>query len=179
MLTLVNACSQQGSPKNPEAHLGLVSDQRIIDAPQKEPGSWLSYGQTYKEQRFSMLSQINKDNIDQLGLAWQKTIGGSTERMQGTPLVVDGIMYVTSGWSIVYALDARTGKEIWRYDPKTDRQYVKLSCCGGVVNRGAAVYKGKVYVGTFDGRLIAMTRRRAKKSGTLTPITHRPLVDST
>ena len=97
MLTLVNACSQQESPKSPEAHLGLVSDQRIIDAPQKEPGSWLSYGQTYKEQRFSMLSQINKDNINQLGLAWQKTIGGSTERMQGTPLVVDGIMYVTSG----------------------------------------------------------------------------------
>ena len=59
--------------------------------------------------------------------------------MQGTPLVVDGIMYVSSGWSIVYALDAKTGKEIWRYDPQTDRQFVKLSCCGGAVNRGVAV----------------------------------------
>ena len=156
MLTLVIACSRSESPKMPDVRFGLVSDQRIIEAPLKEPGSWLSYGQTYKEQRFSTLSQINKDNIDELGLAWQKNIGGSTERMQGTPLVVDGIMYVTSGWSIVYALDARTGEEIWRYDPKTDRQYVKLSCCGGVVNRGAAVYKGKVYVGTFDGRLIAI-----------------------
>ena len=80
----------------------------------------------------------------------------TTERMQGTPLVVDGIMYVSSGWSIVYALDAKTGNEIWRYDPQTDRQFVKLSCCGGAVNRGVAVYQGKVYVGTFDGRLVAI-----------------------
>ena len=76
--------------------------------------------------------------------------------MQGTPLVADGIMYVSSGWSIVYALDAKTGNEIWRYDPQTDRQFVKLSCCGGAVNRGVALYQGKVYVGTFDGRLIAI-----------------------
>ena len=156
MLALLFACSESESPKSPDTPLGLVTDQRIIEAPQNEPGSWLSYGQTYKEQRFSTLSQIRKDNIGQLGLAWQKTLGGSTERMQGTPLVADGVMYVTSGWSIVYALNAKTGEEIWRYDPKTDRQYVKLSCCGGVVNRGAAVYKGKVYVGTFDGRLIAI-----------------------
>ena len=133
-----------------------VNDQRIIEASKKEPGSWLTYGQTYKEQRFSKLTQISKSNITSLGLAWNRVLGGSSERMQGTPLVVDGVMYVTSGWSIVYALDAKTGKEIWRYDPQTDRQFVKLSCCGGAVNSGVAVYKGKVFVGTFDGRLIAI-----------------------
>ena len=162
-LILLLACSERELPKTTPTPLGLVTDQRIIDAPKNEPGSWLSYGQTYKEQRFSMLSQIRKDNIDRLGLAWQKTIGGSTERMQGTPLVVDGVMYVTSGWSIVYALDAKSGEEIWRYDPKTDRQYVKLSCCGGAVNRGAAIYQGKVYVGTFDGRLIAIDATTGKE----------------
>ena len=153
---VITGCSKNETPTVTPDPLGQVSDQRIINAPQEEPGSWLTYGQTYKEQRFSMLTQINKTNIQELGLEWHKDIGGPTERMQGTPLVVDGIMYVSSGWSIVYALDAKTGNEIWRYDPQTDRQFVKLSCCGGAVNRGVAVYQGKVYVGTFDGRLIAI-----------------------
>ena len=156
-------CSKHETPIITPDPLGQVDDQRIINALQDEPGSWLTYGQTYKEQRFSMLTQINKTNIQELGLEWHKNIGGPTERMQGTPLVVDGIMYVSSGWSVIYALDAKTGNEIWRYDPQTDRQFVKLSCCGGAVNRGVAVYKGKVYVGTFDGRLIAIDATTGKE----------------
>ncbi|MEM7080806.1 MAG: PQQ-binding-like beta-propeller repeat protein, partial [Pseudomonadota bacterium] len=142
----------------PEAAVGAgeVDDQRIVEAVTAEPGSWLSYGQDYREQRFSPLTQITPQNVSRLGLAWSKPLGGSRERMQGTPLVVDGVMYVTNGWSVVYALDAATGAQLWRFDPKTDRQYVKLSCCGGVVNRGVAVYRGKVYVATFDGRLLAI-----------------------
>ena len=159
----ITGCSKNETPIITPDPLGQVDDQRIINAPQDEPGSWLTYGQTYKEQRFSMLTQINKTNIQELGLEWHKDIGGPTERMQGTPLVVDGIMYVSSGWSVIYALDAKTGNEIWRYDPQTDRQFVKLSCCGGAVNRGVAVYKGKVYVGTFDGRLIAIDATTGKE----------------
>ena len=154
-LFLVLGCGQESEVSVPDTR-GDVTDQRIIDAVVAEPGSWLTYGQTYKEQRFSALTQINKSNLDRLGLVWSLPIGGSTERMQGTPLVVDGVMYATSGWGVVYALNAATGEELWRYDPQTDREYVKYSCCGGVVNRGVAVYEGVVYVATFDGRLTAI-----------------------
>ena len=135
---------------------GDVDDARVIAASSEEPGSWLSYGQDYKEQRFSKLTQINRDNVDQLGLAWSNQIGDANMRMQGTPIVVDGVMYVTNGWSVTYALDAATGEEIWQYDPEVDRDFIRLACCGPAHNRGVAVYKGKVYVGTFDGRLIAI-----------------------
>ncbi|MEE2776212.1 MAG: PQQ-dependent dehydrogenase, methanol/ethanol family [Acidobacteriota bacterium] len=138
------------------ASRGPVNDARISSAAANEPGSWLSYGMDYREQRFSQLTQITRDNVAQLGLAWHREIGGARERMQGTPLVVDGVMYASNGWSEVYALNARTGDEIWHYDPQTDREFVKYSCCGGVVNRGVAVYEGKVFVATFDGRLIAI-----------------------
>ena len=135
---------------------GNVDDARIINAPDVEPGSWMAYGQTYKEQRFSPLTQINPDTVDELGLAWTKQIGDYNMRMQGTPLVIDGVMYVSNGWSVVYALDATTGEEIWRYDPEVDRSYSRLACCGPAHNRGVAVYEGNVYVGTFDGRLLAI-----------------------
>ena len=135
---------------------GNVDDARIINSPEADPGSWLTYGQSYKEQRFSPLTQITPDNAGQLGLAWSKQIGDYNMRMQGTPLVVDGVMYVTNGWSVVYALDATTGEEFWRYDPQVDRSYIRLACCGPAHNRGVAVYEGKIYVGTFDGRLIAI-----------------------
>ena len=69
-------------------------------------------------------------------------------------------MYVTNGWSVVYALDATSGAEIWRYDPQVDRSYVRLACCGPAHNRGVAAYQGKIYVATFDGRLIAHRRTR-------------------
>ena len=135
---------------------GNIDDARIINAPATEPGSWLTYGQTYKEQRFSQLTQITPENADQLGLAWTRQIGDYNMRMSGTPLVADGVMYVSNGWSVVYALDATNGEEIWRYDPEVDRSYIRLACCGPAHNRGVALYQDKVYVATFDGRLIAI-----------------------
>ena len=135
---------------------GWVDDQRIINAETDEPGSWLTYGHTYKEQRFSKLTQITPENVGDLGLSWSKQIGDFNMRMQGTPLIADGVMYATNGWSVVYALDAATGEELWRYDPEVDRSYVKLACCGPAHNRGVALYKGNVYVATFDGRLLAI-----------------------
>ena len=106
---------------------GNVDDARVIAAAANEPGSWLAYGQTYKEQRFSMLTQINRDNVNDLGLAWTKAVGDWNQRMQGTPLVIDGVMYVSNGWSVVYALDAATGEELWSFDPEVDRSFIICS----------------------------------------------------
>ena len=104
-----------------ETNQGNVTDERVINSPSDEPGSWLTYGQNFKEQRFSELTQINTDTVERLGLAWTKQVGDYNMRMQGTPLVVDGVMYVSNGWSVIYALDATTGEEIWKYDPEVDR----------------------------------------------------------
>jgi len=130
-----------------------VDGTRIMHADQ-EPGNWMSHGRTYDEQRFSPLKQINADNASQLGLAWYDDL--DTKRGQeATPIVVDGVMYITSAWSKVKALDAATGKLIWAYDPKVPGEWGIHACCD-VVNRGVAVWKDKVYVGTLDGRLIAL-----------------------
>lgn len=133
--------------------MGRVDDNRLIYA-DKDPGNWLSYGRNYAEDRFSTLQQITADNIDQLGLVWSFDLG--TKRgVEATPIVVDGILYATGPWSVVFALDAGTGKLIWSWDPDVPRRYADVACCD-VVNRGVAVYKGKVYVGTLDGRLVAL-----------------------
>lgn len=81
----------------------------------------MSYGRTYDEQRFSPLTQINKNNVSELGLAWFFETGDK-RGLQATPLVIDGVMYVTASWSVVYALDAKTGKQLWRFDPKVPKQ---------------------------------------------------------
>src|SRR5207253_7791120 len=89
-----------------------------------------------------------------LGLAWNREMGTS-RGLEATPLVKDGILYTTGSWSVVYAIDAKTGNVRWTYDPKVPRGRAYFICCD-VVNRGVALYRGKVYVGTLDGRLIAL-----------------------
>ncbi len=119
-----------------------------------EPGNWMSYGRTYSEQRFSPLKLINDQNVGQLGLAWY--IDLDTRRGQeATPLVVDGVMYYSTAWSKVFAVRAATGEKLWSYDPKVPPEWGVNACCD-VVNRGVALWQGKVYVGTLDGRLIAL-----------------------
>jgi quinohemoprotein ethanol dehydrogenase len=131
-----------------------VSDTQRILAADTEPGSWLTHGRTYGEQRFSPLKRISTTTVGRLGLAWTYELR-TNRGASATPLVVDGIMYVTSAWSLVYALDAATGQEQWVYDPKVDRAIGAKACCD-VVNRGVAVYDGKVFVGVIDGRLVAL-----------------------
>ena len=115
-----------------------------------EPGNWLAHGRTYDEQRFSTLDQINDSNAQDLGLAWYFDTG--TDRgLEATPIVVDGIMYSTGSWSVVFANNAQTGELIWEYDPEVPKPWGANACCD-VLNRGVAVWKGKVYVGTIDGR---------------------------
>lgn len=117
-------------------------------------GEWLTHGRTYDEQRFSPLKQINHANVKTLGLAWSFDTE-TTRGLEATPLIVDGVMYTTGSWSIVFALDAKTGKQLWQWDPQVPRRYGARACCD-VVNRGVALYKGRVYVGTLDGRLVAL-----------------------
>ncbi len=118
---------------------------------------WLMYGRTSNDQRFSPLKQINEQNVQQLGLAWSHELD-TTRGLEATPLVKNGIIYFTGSWSVVYAFDARTGEMRWTYDPKVPRDRAFFFCCD-VVNRGVALYAGKVYVGTLDGRLIAINER--------------------
>lgn len=145
------------APKTPAD----VDGARIIAA-DSEPGNWMSHGRTYDEQRFSPLERINDTNVAKLGMAWTYKL--DVDRgVEATAIVVDGVMYTTGSYSIVYALDARTGKLLWRYDPKVPGDNLSQGCCD-VVNRGVAVWKGKVYIGTFDGRLVALDARNGKPS---------------
>ncbi len=124
-------------------------------AADKEPGTWMSAGRTYEEQRYSPLTKINAGNIQGLGLTWYGDL--DTERGQeSTPVVVDGALYITTAWSIVYAYDAKTGAPLWKYDPKVDRANVGGIACCDVVNRGVAAWKGHILLGALDGRLISL-----------------------
>lgn len=129
------------------------ASNRLVNAA-SEPQNWLTHGGTYAEQRFSSLAAISTANVSQLGLAWATDLQ-SERGQESTPLVVDGTMYVTLAWSKVVALDAATGAEKWRYDPKVPGRFGVSACCD-VVNRGAAYDDGRIYVGTIDGRLIAL-----------------------
>jgi quinohemoprotein ethanol dehydrogenase len=143
------------SAKEPAA----VDAARMLAA-DDEPGNWMSHGRTYSEQRFSPLRQINDQNVKDLGLAWYFEVG--TKRgLEVTPLVVDGVMYASSIWNIIHAIDARTGEELWRYDPQTRRDRLRHTCCDAT-NRGLAVWNGKIYQGLIDGRLIAVDAATGK-----------------
>jgi quinohemoprotein ethanol dehydrogenase len=137
-----------------------ITDQRLREA-DSDTANWLTHGRTYQERRYSPLDQINAENIASLGLAW--TFETDTVRgLQATPLVADGVMFFTGAWSVVYALDARDGSLLWKYDPKVPRKTAYKYCCG-VVNRGVAIWQNSVYVGALDGRLISIDA----KTGTL------------
>jgi len=137
-----------------------VDANRIIGA-DNEPHNWLSHGRTYSEQRYSPLAKINAQNVSQLGMAWFYDMP-ERRGIEATPLVIDGRMYTTSAWSVVYALDAKTGKELWTYDPEVPKSVGAVACCD-VVNRGVAAWGDKIYVGTVDGRLVALDAKTGKE----------------
>ncbi|MFT3811828.1 MAG: PQQ-dependent dehydrogenase, methanol/ethanol family [Acidovorax sp.] len=143
-------------------HLASVKrvDDTFIRANALNTNDWPAIGVDYSETRYSRLNQINDGNAKQLGLVWSYNLE-STRGVEATPVVVDGVMYQTASWSVVHAIDVRTGKKIWTYDPKVDPTKGKNGCCD-VVNRGVALWKGKVYVGAFDGRLIALDAATGK-----------------
>jgi alcohol dehydrogenase (cytochrome c)/quinohemoprotein ethanol dehydrogenase len=136
-----------------------VDSQRMINA-DGDAANWLSYGRTYSEQRFSPLSKINADNAKQLGLAWYADLD-TNRGQEATPLVIDGVMYVSTAWSLVKAYEAATGKLLWSYDPQVPKELGVEGCCD-VVSRGVAAWKGRIYLATFDARLVALDARTGK-----------------
>lgn len=136
-------------------------DGAFISANASTTRDWPSHGLDYAETRFSRLRQIDTANVRDLGLVWSYNLE-STRGVEATPLVVDGVMYVTASWSVVHAVDARTGKRLWSFDPKVDRALGYRGCCD-VVNRGVALYQGKVFVAAYDGRLIALDAASGRK----------------
>ncbi|HTF18889.1 MAG TPA: PQQ-dependent dehydrogenase, methanol/ethanol family [Chryseolinea sp.] len=141
---------------NKETPKGWIDEERLAS---RTAGDWLALGGDHKMQHYSPLNQINLSNISSLGLAWEydasSTIGRVPRGLEATPIIVDGLLYTSGAWGFVYALNARTGEEIWRYDPHVDASWAVNACCD-VVNRGVAVWKGKVYVGTLDGYLVCL-----------------------
>lgn len=155
------ACEKKSAAPAPRKPLppASVDAARIIHA-DNEPANWMTHGRTYSEQRFSPLKQINDQNVRWLGLAWSLEL--DTRRGQeATPIVVDGVMYFSTAWSKVLAVNAATGEKLWSYDPKVPPEWAINACCD-VVNRGVAAWQGKIFVGTLDGRLIALDAATGK-----------------
>ena len=148
-----NAASAPAADTRAATGPAAVTAARLIAA-DAEPGEWMGHGRTYGEQRFSPLDQITTGTVGTLGLSWFADLD-SRRGQESTPIVVDGVLYVTTAWSRVKAFDAATGTPLWSYDPEVPGEWAVNACCD-VVNRGVAVWDGKVFVGSFDGRLIAL-----------------------
>ena len=152
-----------------------VDDSALVKPPEQE---WLNYGRDYAGTHYSPLDQINASNVKQMGLAWSYDTRSYAGQLEGTPIVSNGTLYATLTWSMVFAIDARTGQEKWRWDPRiphprfvTDERGVRYrrgpSLCCGPVNRGVALYNNKVFVGTLDGRLVALNAETGKEVWTV------------
>ena len=153
-----------GTLSSPATNSVTVNQQALI-SPGKE---WLNYGRTYKEQRYSPLAEINKNNVNELDLAWSFKFD-TARGMEATPIMHNGVLYVSTGWSHVHAINARTGAEIWHYDAKVPKAHLAKTCCGPV-NRGVAIWQKdqmsplQVFFGSLDGRLIALDALRGEEN---------------
>ncbi len=154
LLFIFLAACGKSAPEKPEPPPAVPVDGTRIIAADRTPGEWLSHGRTYSEQRFSPLSQITTQNVAQLKPAWHFDL--DTDRGQeSTPIVANGLVYITSAWSNVYAFEAGTGKLVWSFDPHVPKDWSVHACCDAV-NRGVAIWRNKVFVGTLHGWLIAL-----------------------
>src|SRR5262245_47298611 len=140
-----------------------VDDSTLRNASRSaSDGEWLTYGLTPGETRFSPLKMIDASNVKRLGLVWSYEVGEGGGDQEATPLVWNNTIFGVTNWSIVFAVDARTGKEKWHWDPQVNRQPTRDKMCCGVVNRGLALYHNKIYVPVNDGRLEALDAETGK-----------------
>ena len=133
----------------------VVDDNSLRNA-SKNGAEWTTYGFTQGETRYSPLNQISTSNVSKLGLAWTYDIGQGGGNQEATPLFFNGAIYSITNWSVVYAVDARTGKEKWRWDPEVNQDKTRPFICCGVVQRGIALYQNLVIAPIIDGRLVAL-----------------------
>ena len=156
LLVIATALMSFASHANSQPAAQTVNESSIMNP----GGEWLSYGRTYREQRFSPLDSVNRNNVDELDLVWSFKFD-TARGMEATPIVHDGVIYVSTGWSHVHAIDARSGEELWHYDAKIPKAQLAKTCCGPV-NRGVAIWQEdsdsplQVFFGALDGRLIAL-----------------------
>ena len=144
------------------AQSGRVIDDAALRNAAKNPAEWTSYGFTPGETRYSPLDQINTSNVARLGLNWTYDLGRGGGNQEGTPLFWNGALYGITNWSVVFAVDAHTGKEKWRWDPEVNQTAVRPKICCGVVHRGIALYEGLIIAPIIDGRLIALNAETGK-----------------
>ena len=159
---MLAGCSQGGGESaSPAAAAAAanVTAERLLNA-ENEPGQWMTYGGTYSEQRFSPLTKIDSSNVSSLGLQWYADYE-TNQNQHGSPLYIDGVIYVSTARNVVHAFDARTGKQIWKYNPMI--QGVRLRYNVGLVNRGIAAWQGKIIMGTLDARLVAIDAKTGKE----------------
>ncbi len=136
----------------------VTTDDLVNDS--KSPGNVLTNGQDLRGQRYSTLDKINTSNVDALVPAWVFSYGGEKQRGQeAQPIVSDGVIYITASYSRVFAIDAKTGAELWQYEARLPEGI--LPCCD-VINRGAAIYGDKIYFGTLDAQIVALDKKTGK-----------------
>jgi quinohemoprotein ethanol dehydrogenase len=150
-----------------------IVDQQRLDGAAGEPENWFTGGRDKNGTYYSPLKLINAGNVTRLGFAWQYVLDGGRGQ-EATPIVVDGVMYTSGSWGYVYALDAATGHELWRFDPMANYPAARHPCCD-MVNRGVAVWKARVYVASVDGRLHALDARSGQKLWEVDTITDHSL----
>jgi alcohol dehydrogenase (cytochrome c) len=136
-----------------------VTSQRLIEA-DKDSRNWLQYARTYNAWRYSPLDQINRTNIRKLAPVWAFQTGDIQGGLQCTPLVADGVMYISTSWNRVYALDAATGRELWHYFYEKPRQ---IAASYAPWNRGVALGHGLVFMGTLDNHLVALDAKSGRE----------------
>src|SRR5690606_5299485 len=144
----------------PLANPAAINHERMLQGT-SVPNQWPSYGGGYDEQRFSPLKQINDSNVKDLGLAWFADYR-TNQNQHGSPLYVDGVLYVSTARNVVHAYDARDGKELWTYHPN-----MIPNPNLGLVNRGLAAWNGKIYMGQLDAKLVAIDAKTGKAAWTV------------
>jgi PQQ-dependent dehydrogenase (methanol/ethanol family) len=150
-LTLISTAAAQ-QPRAVDANVlksaGTANDQM--------PGSWLTYGLNQGETRYSPLKQIDTSNVGKLGLSWSYVLGAGGGNQEATPLMWNNTIYGITTWSVVFAVDARNGKQLWRWDPEVNQTGMRRRMCCGAVNRGIAISNGMIFAPVNDGRLVAL-----------------------
>ena len=143
-----------------DAPAANVTAARLLKAAD-EPGQWMTYGGTYSEQRFSPLRKIDASNVGTLGLQWFADYE-TNQNQHGSPLYIDGVIYVSTARNVVYAFDAKSGEQLWKYNPMIHGERLRYNV--GLVNRGIAAWRGKIIMGTLDARLVAIDAKTGKEA---------------
>ena len=164
LAALAGGCSQSNTSNAPSSAATQVAMASSTASTEGASGKdWTTYHGTYNSYHFSSLDQINTGNVKDLSLAWVHFPGRATRGVQSMPLAQDGILYYSGSYSRVFALDGATGKTVWAFIPELDEDLIKKQT-HSPYNRGVALGQGKVYVGTMDGRLIAIDQKTGKKA---------------